>query len=421
MAFSSMIKYIGKSGRQILHLTPGKTAVPVCSVRCIHSNHDSFKYSEVQLEHAKVLKPKPDPNNLLFGHNMSDHMLTVPWTERDGWSTPRITPLKNLSLHPACSVFHYAICLFEGMKAYKGEDGKIRFFRPYENMERMNNSAERAALPRFSGEEMIRCMARLVHTDRDWVPDSRTSSLYMRPTFIGTEPTLGVNYPKHALLYCIVGPVGPYFETGTFNPVTLYADTMHIRAWHGGVGYAKMGSNYAPTIKPQHDAEAKGCQQILWLYGDEHYLTEVGTMNIFLYWYNDAGEKELITPPLDGTILPGVTRRSLLDLAREWNEFKVTERRVAMDEFQKALSEKRIIEFFGAGTACVVCPIGKILFKGDMMDIPTMDNGAELCKRFYNTLMDIQYGRVSHPWAVEIDELIDLELSDEETISSSAN
>ncbi|XP_071477413.1 branched-chain-amino-acid aminotransferase, cytosolic-like, partial [Diadema antillarum] len=273
----------------------------------------------------------------------------------------------------------------------------------------------------FNGEELIRCMARLVHMDRDWVPNSQSSSLYMRPTLIGTEPTLGVNYPSHSLLFVILGPVGPYFTTGTFSPVTLYADTENVRAWKGGVGFAKLGCNYAPTIMPQRAAEQKGCQQILWLYGDDHYLTEVGTMNIMVFWDNENGERELITPPLDGTILPGVTRMSLLDLAREWGEFKVTERRLTMDEFKRALSEKRIVEFFGAGTACVVCPIGKVLYKGEMLEVPTMDNGAKLCRRFYDSLMDIQYGRIPHEWAVEIDDIIDLELSDEESsISSTA-
>ncbi|GLD74110.1 branched-chain-amino-acid aminotransferase, cytosolic-like isoform X1 [Lates japonicus] len=216
--------------------------------------------------------------------------------------------------------------LFEGMKAFRGVDNHIRLFRPMLNMERMHRSADRSCLPLFDKGELLECIRKLVEVDQEWVPYSQDASLYIRPTFIGTEPSLGVSRAGKAMIFVIVGPVGPYFATGSFNPVSLLADPSFVRAWRGGVGAYKMGGNYGPTISVQNEAVKQGCQQVLWLYGEQEEITEVGTMNLFIYWTNDKGERELVTPPLDGIILPGVTRQSLLDLARTWGEFKVTER-----------------------------------------------------------------------------------------------
>ncbi|TSQ23977.1 Branched-chain-amino-acid aminotransferase, cytosolic [Bagarius yarrelli] len=250
-------------------------------------------------------------------------MLTVNWTEKGGWEAPQIKPFQNLSLHPASSALHYSIELFEGMKAFRGVDNQIRLFRPMLNMERMYRSAERCCLP----------------------------------------PSLGVSRTNHALLFVIVGPVGPYFATGAFNPVSLLADPRFVRACRGGVGAYKMGR-----------AEIQ--------------------LSFLL-----SSERELVTPPLDGIILPGVTRQSLLDLAREWGEFKVTERTLVMKELLEALKGGRVLEVFGAGTACVVCPVGSLLYKGQHFEIPTMKNGPELATRFYKELTDIQYGRKRRDWA----------------------
>ncbi|XP_022083544.1 branched-chain-amino-acid aminotransferase, cytosolic-like isoform X2 [Acanthaster planci] len=314
-----------------------------CVRRCMASLQ-SFKASDLQIERSTNLKPKPDSENLIFGKEFTDHMLVIDWSKDAGWQAPKIVPFGNLSLHPASSSLHYALELFEGMKAYRGVDNKIRLFRPRENMQRMVNSAERCALPVFDKEELLKCMSKLISLDREWVPHSTTSTLYIRPTMIATEPSLGVSPPGHAKLFVIIGPVGPYFATGAFNPVRLYADTKNVRAWKGGVGYAKLGCNYGPTVMPQVEAVTqKHCQQILWLYGEEHYVTEVGTMNIMMYWQNEQGEKELITPELDGTILPGVTRKSLLELTRKWGEFKVTERTFTMKEVMRAVQEKRAV------------------------------------------------------------------------------
>ncbi|GAV07647.1 hypothetical protein RvY_17462 [Ramazzottius varieornatus] len=368
--------------------------------------HQSFKYDDLEIVQSKKLGKKPDWNKLVFGHNFSDHMLSIPWSETKGWDAPRIGPLKNIELHPAAKVLHYAIELFEGLKAYRGVDGRIRLFRPDQNMKRMNSSARRSGLPEFDGNELLRCMAQLIELDSSWVPQSPESSLYIRPTMIGNDPTLGVSRSKECLLYVISGPVGPYFPTG-LKPVSLLADPSFVRSWPGSAGAFKMGSNYAPTILVGKEAEKQGCQQVLWLYGEDHQLTEVGTMNIAAYWTNENGEKELVTPPLNGLILPGVTRTSLLELAREWGVFKVTEKNITMKDIIKSIKEKRLIELFGAGTACVICPISRLLYLGRDIHIPVpVEGGDSVSRRFYNELLDIQYGRKAHPWAVDIEDLI---------------
>ncbi|XP_077123314.1 branched-chain-amino-acid aminotransferase, cytosolic isoform X4 [Ranitomeya variabilis] len=329
-------------------------------------------------------------------------MLLVEWSAEKGWQRPTIKPLQNLSLHPACSVFNYAIELFEGMKAYRGEDGKIRLFRPQLNMERMLRSAKRLTLPAFDKRELLDCIRQLIHVDRAWVPESSAASLYVRPVFIGTEPSLGVKRPSKAMIYVILSPVGPYFSSGAFTPISLWADPKYVRAWKGGTGDSKIGGNYGNSLFAQYEAQGYGCQQVLWLYGEDEQITEVGTMNLFLFWTNENGELELATPPLDGIILPGVTRRSILDLALQWGEFKVSERYLTMAALVKAVKEDRVQEMFGAGTACVVCPVGRILYKDENLDIPTNEN--KLAARFLKELTDIQYGRTASEWPVLVGE-----------------
>ncbi|XP_043523275.1 branched-chain-amino-acid aminotransferase, cytosolic isoform X1 [Frieseomelitta varia] len=369
----------------------------------------SFKYADltVRLAGPDQLQPKPDVSALAFGKYFTDHMLKIFYYEAlGGWQIPEITPFENLVLHPASKVLHYAIELFEGLKAYRGIDGKIRIFRPELNMERMNNSAMRAGLPTFIGEELIKCCCRLISIDQEWVPHSTASSLYIRPTFIGIDPALGVASSKSALLYVIASPVGSYFKKTNENVgISLLADPQYTRAWPGGCGNYKMGSNYGPTIHVQKEAIEKGLQQVLWLYGEDNEVTEVGTMNIFMFFINDDGEKELITPPLtSGLILPGVTRNSILALATEWNEFKVSERKFCMGEVCRLLSENRLLEMFGAGTACTVNPISYIEYAGRPLHIPTMKHSNPIYKILLKHLSDIQYGVISdHPWAIPIE------------------
>jgi len=357
----------------------------------------NFKASDLIVEKSSNLKAKPEnPETVAFGHVFTDHMLEIDFDANNGgWGKPKIRAFGDLSLHPASSSLHYAVELFEGMKAYRSDSGEIVMFRPDKNMERMQRSAIRSALPDFDKAEMLECIRKLVDVDRDWVPDNQKASLYIRPTMIGTEPSLGVSPPTKAKCFVILCPVGPYFSTGGFNPVSLHADPTVVRAFEGGSGNYKMGSNYGPTIYPHMKAIEQGHQQILWLYGPEHYITEVGTMNIMIYWETKEGKMELVTPPIEqGVILPGVTRDSLLSLAREWAEFDVTERPVTMAELVEALDEGRVKEVFGAGTACVVCPVNRVTYGERVLDIPTMENGPKLATKFLNTLNDLQYGRV---------------------------
>ncbi|XP_073427225.1 branched-chain-amino-acid aminotransferase, mitochondrial [Dendrobates tinctorius] len=379
-------------GRQLMS---AQRRWPIISWRAAST---TFKSTDLQVELNKQPKKKPAVSELVFGKTFTDHMLTIEWTNENGWGKPLIKPFQNLSLHPASSALHYSVELFEGMKAYRGEDNQVRLFRPMMNMERMHRTGHRACLPAFDKAELLECLRRLIDIDREWVPKSTSASLYIRPTFIGTEPSLGVTKSNHALLYIILGPVGPYFPTGGFTPVSLLADPKYVRAWTGGVGNYKLGGNYGPTIYVQHAAAKEGCQQVLWLYGNDHQVTEAGTMNFFMYWINENGEKELVTPPLSGLILPGVTRQSLLDLARQWGEFKVSERSFTMADVLKGLKDNRVKEIFGAGTACVVCPVNRIFYEGENYLIPTMENGPDIAKRFLKELTDIQYGCTPSDW-----------------------
>ena len=232
-------------------------------------------------------------------------MLSIEWTAAQGWLPPRITPYQNLSLDPATCVFHYAFECFEGMKAYKCADGSLRLFRPEKNMARINKSAARIALPTFEGKSLISLIGTMCKLDQRFIPSEKGYSLYLRPTMIGTQRTLGVGPPGSALLYVIASPVGPYYPTG-FKAISLEATDYAVRAWPGGVGDKKLGANYAPCILPQLKAAKKGLHQNLWLFGEEEYITEVGTMNLFVVIKNkETGQKELLTAPLDGTILEG--------------------------------------------------------------------------------------------------------------------
>lgn len=363
---------------------------------------DSFKASDLDIELVQSVAEKPDVKHLAFGTVFTDHMLVIHWTLAGGWERPRIQPLQNLSLHPATSALHYSVELFEGLKAYRGVDSKIRLFRPMLNMDRMLRSTIRVALPTFDRAELLECIKKLVEVDKEWVPYSTEGSLYIRPTFIGTEASLGLKKSTKAMLYVILSPVGPYFSTGMFNAVSLWANPEYVRAWRGGTGDCKLGGNYGASLYAQSQALNVGCQQVLWLYEDDEKITEAGTMNLFLYWINEQGEEELVTAPLDGIVLPGVTRQSIVDLAREWKKFKVEERPVTMAQLVKGLKENRVKELFGSGTACVVCPVGRILYKGENLQIPVLENGHKLAKQLMDSLTDIQYGREASDWTCQV-------------------
>jgi len=355
------------------------------------------------VERTKAPKQKTPYEQLMFGKEFSDHMLQIDWSSDEGWGAPTIGPFESFKIHPAATCLHYAMECFEGMKAYKDKAGRTRMFRPDMNMKRLHSSATRLAMPSFEQEALLACIKRLLRVDKDWIPQRRGYSLYIRPTMIGTQPSLGVGPSNNAKVFVICSPVGPYYKSG-FAPVGLLADTRFVRAWPGGVGNTKCGGNYAPGVIPQVEAAKKGYSQILWLYGPTFEVTEVGTMNLFMFVRSKDGEPELVTPPLDGTILPGVTRDSFLALARQWGEFRVSERKFTMHDVIEAVQEKRMIEMFGAGTACIVSPISKIGFQGVDYEIPLeLGSSGKLAKRFNDTIMDIQYGEVESEWSVVVD------------------
>ena len=362
----------------------------------------------MQIEISKEPRPKIPLEDLVFGHTFTDHMLTCEWTREGGWGRPQIVPFGDLRLPPSASCLHYATECFEGMKAYKDSLGNIRLFRPDLNMQRLINSARRLALPDFEEKELLSLIKTLLKIDREWIPEKPGYSLYIRPTIIGTGASLGVSPSNKAMLFVICCPVGPYYRTG-FSAVSLYAEDRFVRAWPGGTGAYKLGANYAAGILPQMQVAPFGYQQVLWIFGEEHLITEVGTMNCFIFWINEQGKRELVTAPLtDGTILPGVTRDSILSLARTWNEFEVSERSVSMKEVVLAINEGRLLEMFGSGTAAVVSPIKTINYLGQDWSIPLdpsdpSSQAGPLAKRFWEAITLIQYGQVPHEWSWVID------------------
>lgn len=368
------------------------------------SQFPGLDLSKLTITQTSTPKTLTAPQDLVFGRTFTDHMLSVEWTAKDGWLAPRIVPYQNLSLDPATCVFHYAFECFEGMKAYKDKNGRVRLFRPDKNMQRFNKSSARIALPTFDGDALTKLIGELVKLDKRFIPEQRGYSLYLRPTMIGTQKTLGVGPPGSALLFVIASPVGPYYPTG-FKAVSLEATDYAVRAWPGGVGDKKLGANYAPCIVPQLQAASRGFQQNLWLFGEEEYVTEVGTMNLFIALKNkETGQKELITAPLDGTILEGVTRDSVLELARERlvpQGWAVHERKITMSEVAQAAEEGRMIEIFGAGTAAIVSPVRKISYRGQLVDCGLKDNeeAGEIALQMKNWIEAIQYGDQDHKWS----------------------
>ncbi|KAL9535783.1 Branched-chain-amino-acid aminotransferase [Sphaerulina musiva] len=375
------------------------------------STIDASQLSVTTTTTPKEITPNAD---LVFGRAFTDHMLSLEWTASDGWLAPRITPYQNLSLDPATCVLHYAFEAFEGMKAYKDTQGRVRLFRPDKNMARLNKSVARIALPTFNGEAVIELLKKFVKLEERFIPSQKGYSLYIRPNMIGTQRTLGVGPPGSAMLYVIASPVGPYYPTG-FKAISLEATDYAVRAWPGGVGASKLGANYAPCIVPQMQAATRGFHQNLWLFKDtdpttgveEDFVTEVGTMNFFVAIQHKNGEKELMTAPLDGTILDGVVRDSVLALARERmvpQGWKISERRFHMRELAEAAKEGRLLEVFGSGTAATVSPVRAISYKGELVDcgLPAGKEFGPVVEQMKNWIEGIQYGEEDHPWSVVV-------------------
>lgn len=341
-------------------------------------------------------KEKPAENNLEFGKYFTDHMFIMDHKEGKGWYDPRIVPFASLEVSPSMSAFHYGQAVFEGMKAYKGPADEILLFRPEENMKRLNNTNKRMSIPEIDEDFCLKSIKELVGIDRDWVPGSEGTSLYIRPFIIATGDTLKLKPSDSYSFIVILSPVGAYYPQG-INPVDIYVETEYVRAVPGGTGFAKTSGNYAASMRAQAKAAEKGYVQVLWLNGKERYVQEVGSMNVFF-----KIDGEVITPELDGSILPGVTRDSVIELLRSW-DIPVIEKKFTIDDVFQAEAEGKLEEAFGTGTAAVISPVGGLYWEGKEISINSGEIG-ELSARIYDDLTGIQTGKKSDPfnWIIEI-------------------
>ena len=352
---------------------------------------------EIKIQRATTLKPKPDFKTLGFGKVFSDHMFLMNYTAGQGWHDPRIVPYGPFTLEPSAMVFHYAQEVFEGLKAYRTADGRIQLFRPIDNARRLNDSCERLCIPAIDENLFVEAVKTLVAVDREWVPDQPGTSLYIRPFIIATDASLGV-HASHTYLFCIItGPVGAYYAEG-INPVRIYVEDDDVRAVKGGTGYTKCGGNYAASIRAGERAEKQGYAQVLWLDGvHRKYIEEVGSMNVMF-----KVDGKIITPALTGSVLPGITRRSCLELLRDWG-YEVEERLITAQELFDAAQAGKLEEAWGTGTAAVISPIGEMGWE----DKHVVVNGGGIgpvTQKLYDTLTGIQWGTVAdpHSWVVRL-------------------
>ena len=349
---------------------------------------------DIRFEKRPVLKEKPDQKNLGFGKYMTDYMFVMDWTKEDGWKDARIVPEGPSTMDPACVTRHYAQETFEGMKAYRTAEGKIQLFRPEMNAKRMINSNARLCMPEFPVDMFVEAVEALVKVEADWVPSEPNTSLYIRPFMFATEAALGVHMANAYKFMIICCPVGAYYAAG-LNPVKILVEDELVRAVKGGTGFTKCGGNYAGSILGQVKAEKLGYAQVLWLDGE--YVEEVGTMII-----NDTAATEIYTAPIEGTVLPGVTRDSMIHLLRDWG-YKVNETRLSVDDLMKAGHDGTLEEVFGTGTAAVISPVGELRYKDDVVTVNNFEIG-ELTQKLYDTLTGIQWGRIAdkYGWTVEV-------------------
>jgi branched-chain amino acid aminotransferase len=353
---------------------------------------------EISVQLTDHPKPKPaDESKLGFGTIFSDHMFVRNYDEGEGWHNPRIVPVGDFSISPAAMCLHYGQSVFEGMKAYRAVDGRILLFRPDKNMARLNSSCERLCIPLIDEEFAEKAIEKLVSIEKDWVPHQDGTSLYIRPFIIGVDPHIGVHPAKHLIFFVLCSPSGAYYPEG-LNPVKIYVERNYVRAVRGGMGYVKTAGNYAASLKAQDEAEKQEYTQVLWLDGVERkYIEEVGTMNVFF-----VIDGEVVTPALQGSILPGITRMSTLELLRSWG-MKVSERRISIQELADAYKQGKLDEAFGTGTAAVISPIGHLKWGDEVMVINDGKIGP-ISQRLYDTLTGIQWGKIKDTfgWTVEV-------------------
>lgn len=343
--------------------------------------------SEIKIERTQSPKPKPPTDKLGFGQYFTDHMFTMDYTTGKGWHDPVIVPYSALLLDPAALVFHYGQAVFEGMKAYFAADGRVLLFRPEKNFERLNTSDDRLCIPHIDEEMALYALNKLIQVDANWIPSLDGTSLYIRPFVIATEAALGVRPSNMYKFIIIMSPVGSYYPQG-INPVKICIEDEYVRAVRGGIGYTKGSANYAISLKGQVKAGEMGYTQVLWLDGVERkYIEEVGASNVF-FKINGA----LITPELSGSILPGITRDTVMQLAKSWG-IPVIERKINVAELYEAHEKGILEEAFGSGTAAVISPIGELNWQGRIINVG--DGGiGKLSQRLYDEITGIQYGRI---------------------------
>ena len=353
---------------------------------------------EIKITLNKNLKPKPDENTLVFGQTFTNHMFVMDYNEENGWHNAQILPYGNIQLDPASMILHYGQEVFEGMKAYRSEQGNIMLFRPEKNFERLNTSNDRLCIPKLDEEFCLEALIKLLELDKDWVPHLPGTSLYIRPFIIATQKGLGVHPAKEYKFLIICCPVGSYYKEG-LNPVKIYVEDEYVRAVKGGTGFIKSGGNYAASLKGQEKAEKMNYSQVLWLDGKERkYIEEVGAMNVFF-----KIDGKVVTPSLEGSILPGITRRSTIELLKSWN-IPVEERKISIDELITAYNENKLEEAFGTGTAAVISPIGEFNYQNKIMVVNNNQIG-ELSQKLYDTLTGIQWGKLkdNFGWVKKLD------------------
>ena len=352
----------------------------------------------IRFEKATSLKAKPDIDKVTFGSVYSDYMFAMNYNVDKGWYDPRIVPFQNISLSPAACVFHYGAEVFEGLKAYRRPDGEVQLFRPWDNMERMKNSAIRLGLPVVPPEDALEAVKALVKVDERWVPSDPGTSLYIRPFLYGTDAKLGLHGVHTAQFIIILSPVGSYFDNG-MEPVKIIVETEDVRAIRGGTGEAKCGGNYGASNRAGERAFANGYSQVLWLDGVEHkYVEEGGGMNV-VFKINGR----IITPMLTGSILPGVTRKSILELARSWG-METVERKITVDELMEGCKNGTVQEAFMCGTAAVVTPIGGFV-RGEEKVVVNHNKIGEMTQKVYDELTGVQWGLKEDKfgWTVKVD------------------
>ena len=339
------------------------------------------------------------PESLGFGKYFTDHMFEMDYNQKDGWHNPVIRPVDDLAVHPGSMFIHYGQSVFEGLKAFKQEFGNIVIFRPDKHFERLNNSSRRICIPEFDAEFALEALKELINIDRDWIPTKFGESLYIRPFIFGADPFLGVKPAKEYKFILLLSPVAAYYPEG-FTPVKILVTDEYVRAVRKGLGDCKTSANYAASLLAGQEAVKKGYTQVLWLDGvEQKYIEEVGTMNIFINMKN-----EIVTPKLNGSILPGVTRKSVIEILKDWN-MNIVERDITIDEVVDAYDKGNLIGVFGTGTAAIISSVGWLTYKNKQM---TLNNGkaGDLDLKLFNELTSIHYGLKEdiHGWLMPVEQ-----------------